>query len=321
MEHIICVRNIIKVEGKNKFGNEPGDTTFLSTPDDVEIDPSQSISRTKWVKAIIEDATHSTNEATGKPTGDILVFIHGYNSGQEIILKRHKKLKSDLKQTGYMGVVISFDWPSAQHALNYLEDRDDAKDTSRRLRDDCISLFSSQQVQGCEINVHLLGHSTGAYVIRQAFTDADEKTIIRDKPWTVSQIALIAGDISAKSVRKVDHRSKSLYRHCVRLTNYQNPYDSILKLSDTKRLGLSPRVGRVGLPNDAHEKAVNVNCGPYFKNLNEEDSEYYGSFKHSWHIGDKVFTKDLFYTLQGDIDRWHIPTRNLQNSELILINE
>ncbi|WP_345973390.1 alpha/beta fold hydrolase [Sulfurimonas diazotrophicus] len=321
-DFIVCVRNKKTLNGAQIFGNEPGPTMFLKVPSNEYPIPSHAIARREWVSTVLAQAETGKNEFSGNPTGDILVFIHGYNNSQEIVLKRHRKLAEDLRSAGYQGAVISYDWPSAQSGLNYLEDRDDAKDTARRLRDDCISLFSSQQLAGCEINVHLLGHSTGAYVIRHAFADADEKTSIKNRPWTVSQIAFIGGDISSRSLNKNDSKSKSLYRHCVRLTNYQNPYDSVLKLSNTKRIGLAPRVGRVGLPNDASEKAVNVNCGPYFYQLDEDaltqGIDYYGSFPHSWHIGDTTFAQDLASTISGDIDRHKIPTRTVENGELVL---
>ena len=321
-DYVVCVRNKKTVAGEKVFGNEPGPTLFLRVPGDAYPRPSQAIARSAWVAEVLSQAATGVNGMTAKPTGDILVFIHGYNSSQETVLKRHRRLAADLRSVGYQGAVVSYDWPSAQSGLNYLEDRDDAKDTARRLRDDCISLFSSQQAAGCEINVHLLGHSTGAYVIRNAFTDADEKTSIKNRPWTVSQIALIGGDISSRSLSDADSKSKSLFRHCVRLTNYQNPYDSVLKLSDTKRIGLAPRVGRVGLPGDAPRKAVNVNCGPYFSGLDEhaltQGVDYYGSFDHSWHIGDITFATDLASTLAGDIDRHQIPTRRVLDGQLVL---
>jgi len=92
--------------------------------------------------------------------------------------------------------------------------------------------------------------------------------------------------------------------------------DSALKLSNMKRLGTAPRVGRVGLPNDAPSTAVNVDCTGYFSLLNSDDKvkakdqkAAIGSFDHSWHIGNLIFTRDLFETLKGDLDRNVIPTR------------
>lgn len=325
-EYVVCVRNTEKHGSGRRFGSEPGPTKFLKVPSNRYPDPAQAIPRRQWVDEVLLKARSGVNEYTGRPTGDILVFIHGYNNSQKIVLQRHRRLQQDLEEAGYQGAVISYDWPSADIGLNYLEDRDDAKATALRLRNDCINLFSSQQAAGCEINVHVIGHSTGAYVIRQAFADADEKTSIKNRPWRASQVILIGGDISQRSLSASDSRSKSLYRHCVRLTNYQNPYDSVLKLSNTKRIGLAPRVGRVGLPDNAHpEKAVNINCGPYFSTLDEDSLvqgvDYYGNFKHSWHIGDKVFAADLLYTLTGDLDRRVIPTRKLINGELCLVRE
>jgi esterase/lipase superfamily enzyme len=48
--------------------------------------------------------------------------------------------------------------------------------------------------------IYLLAHSTGAYVIREAFDDADDNDQIAKTNWTVSQIALIAGDIASATL-------------------------------------------------------------------------------------------------------------------------
>jgi esterase/lipase superfamily enzyme len=309
-EYVISVRNVTKGE----FGSEPGPTRFLVVPankNDTALD--QQVARSKWVDAVLQEAQSRNSETTGRPLGDILVFVHGYNNSPPAVLKRHRLLKKDMKAQGYKGAVVSFDWPSASMAINYLEDRSDAKKTAIRLVDDCIALFSAVQARGCEINVHLLAHSTGAFIIREAFDDADDRIKIASTNWSVSQIAFIGADVSAKSMSTADSKSDSIYRHCVRLTNYSNPYDAVLKLSNIKRIGVSPRVGRVGLPEDIPSKAVNVDCGSYFKTLIESEAEYDGSFSHSWHIGDDVFAKDLYFTIQGDIDRNRIPTRRMDD--------
>ncbi|MGD9018944.1 MAG: alpha/beta fold hydrolase [Desulfuromonadales bacterium] len=322
-DYVVCVRNV----QQGQFGAEPGRTQFLAIPAQSSALPSpgktgHEITRTAWVRKVLDQAKTGVNPKTGEPVGDLLVFIHGYNNSQAVVMWRHRRLKADLEAAGYAGAVVSFDWPSDDKAMLYLEDRDDARATAMRLRDDCINLFSSQQVRGCEIRVHALGHSTGAYVIRQAFGDADEVSKIKNRPWRVSQVILIGGDISSRSLDHRDSKSKSLYRHCVRLTNYQNPFDAVLGLSNMKRIGLAPRVGRVGLPDDAHFKAVNINCGNYFATLDEgqltEGEDFVGTFCHSWHIGDRTFAADLLHTINGDIDRHRIPTRDVVEDEIYL---
>lgn len=315
-DFVICTRN---VEKKGKFGSEPGETLFLAVPPDQLPNASQALAVEAWVKAVLKRAATGKDPVSGLPTGDVLVFIHGYNNSQEIVMKRHRQLQSDLEKLGFNGAVVSFDWPSANCALNYLEDRSDAKATARRLVDDCILLLANRQANKCLINVHLLAHSTGAYVIREAFDDADDCNSIENGGWTVSQIAFIGGDVSSGSMSADDSSTQSLFRHCVRLTNYWNAYDSVLKISNAKRLGMAPRVGRVGLPQDAPAKSVDVDCGEHFKSLDEKTATFYGSFPHSWHLGDQVFTQDLLFTIQGDLDRTKIPTRYVrEDGELVL---
>jgi esterase/lipase superfamily enzyme len=299
------------------FVSEPGDAKFLLVPPKKSPAPDQKIKRSDWVRTVIDEATVTPAANGNPPEGDLLVFIHGYNNDQDVVMKRHRMLRRDLERMGFQGAVASFDWPSSDKALNYLEDRVDAKKTALRLVSDCISLFAEIQQTNCRINVHLLAHSTGAFVAREAFDDADDRPKVAEKNWTVSQIAFIGGDVSSSSMSDGNPTTDSLIRHCVRLTNYFNPYDSVLKLSNAKRAGTAPRVGRIGLPCDKPGKCVDVNCGPYFRTLDEGKARFVGSFSHSWHIGDPLFTRDLLYTLRGDIDRAYIPTRG-KDGTLIL---
>jgi esterase/lipase superfamily enzyme len=262
--------------------------------------------------AVIGDESVFPKDEEKRSTGDLLVFVHGYNNDQNIVMERHRRLRKDLQERGFKGAVVSFDWPSANSALNYLEDRSDAKQTALQLVTDCILPFSRYQQANCRINVHILAHSTGAFVLREAFDDADDRPHIAAVNWTVSQVLFIGADISSSSMSAANPTTSSLRRHCVRLTNYWNPYDSVLKLSNAKRVGLAPRVGRVGLPQDAPPHFVDVDCGEYWQETQKKRNakSVIGDLGHSWHIGDPVFTQDLLYTLQGDIDRNAIPTRS-----------
>ncbi len=196
-DYIVCVRNIEKGE----FGNEPGTTYFLAVPaNKANITVGHKISKkSEWFKTVLKNAVAGKDD-DGNEYGDILVFIHGYNNSQQTMLKRHRQIKQSLKKRGFKGEVVSFDWPSADRALNYLEDRSDAKQTAIKLVDDCIKAFSIMQEDSCQINVHLLAHSTGAYVVREAFDDADDRPSVAASNWTVSQIMFIGADVSAKSL-------------------------------------------------------------------------------------------------------------------------
>lgn len=321
-DFIMCARAV----KKGKFISEPGKCLYLQVPQDALVpllahkkDPQQ------WLKNLRHSSLCGPVSCSPlRDCGDILVFIHGYNNSQDVVMQRHRRLKQDLQELGYEGTMVSFDWPSADNALNYLEDRHDAKVTALHFVKDGIRLLAKEQRPDCQINIHLLGHSTGAYVIREAFDDADDMRL-NQTSWMVSQIVFIGGDISSASLMEGNPSTEAIYRHCIRFTNYSNGADSILKLSDAKRMGMAPRVGRVGLPISIPEKAVNIDCTDYFQSLEEnkairdiDQKVEIGYFDHSWHIGNRVFTSDLLAILKGDLDRHIFPTRDKSTGALKL---
>jgi esterase/lipase superfamily enzyme len=246
--------------------------------------------------------------------------VHGYNNDIGVVLQRQRRLQADLRAEGWRGIVVAFDWPSDNKTLNYLEDRADAAAVASQLVTHGIAPMAIGQLSGCKTNVHLLGHSTGAYVIVEAFATAQKHGALFKTPWRVAQCAFIAGDVSSGSLAADSDWAQPMYERIMRLTNYSNPFDQVLGISNAKRLGTAPRAGRVGLPNDLHPKSVNVNCGPYFQTLNPKTATFFGTFNHSWHIGDRVFARDLAMTLEGAIDRNALPTRATVDGGLTLID-
>jgi pimeloyl-ACP methyl ester carboxylesterase len=312
MDYIFVARNLTS----RKFGSNPGPTRFLKVPQSANnLHPDQTITKRDWFDDVIHEAKHDPT-APGRPLGDVLVYIHGFNNDTATVLERHRLIRKGLAAHGYKGAVVSFDWPSASSALNYLDDRSDAKLTALRLVTDGVAPFSRIVQQDCEISVHLLAHSMGAFVVREAFDDADDRPAVAATGWTVSQVMLCGADVSQGSMAD-GPTSSSLYRHCVRLTNYSNPYDSVLSISGAKRVGVAPRVGRVGLPATAPTKAVDVNVGDYY-DANRAKFAGITNADHAWFFYDKTFLKDVLFTLQGDLDRHVIPTRRVEGGMLHL---
>ncbi len=281
------------------FGSEPGPTRFLKVPAGADPVPAHTIGRRAWADELLALAHAGADPLTGKGCGDISVLVHGYGTSPARIIARHRQLFAALAAAGYRGQLVSFDWPSEDHAFNYLEDRVDAKLSALKLVDDGIALLAAPRYRDCEINLHVVAHSMGCYVLREAFDDADDRPAIAATNWNVSQVCFIAADVSRGSMSASDARSRSLYRHSVRLTNYQNPYDAVLKLADVKRAGVAPRAGRRGLPPDRPEHAVNVDCGEHFQARHAAS----GDNGHSWYFADPVFIADLAQTLAGNRDR------------------
>ena len=274
-----------------------------------------AISRPDWFRKVMAIA-ETGHDAQGKPEGDVLIYIHGFNVDLDLVLRRHRLFRTGLEALGFKGAVVSFDWPCATSALNYLEDRTNAKLTALRLVTDGIAPFCRVQSQDCAIRAHVLAHSMGAFVLREAFDDADDRPALVTSGWSISQVMLMAADVSADSMGP-SPVSASLYRHCVRLTNYSNPYDAVLSISGAKRVGVSPRVGRIGLPANAPAKAVNVDAGLYYDE-HREDFAGIANADHSFHVHSPQMLKDIYLTLLGEIDRASIPTRLERDGKLYL---
>jgi esterase/lipase superfamily enzyme len=301
-DFILCTRAI----SKEKFTDKPGPSKYLAVPDGAEPQPDHAVNQANWAKTLIAAA------APNGKAGNLLIFIHGYNNTQDTVMSRHRQLKADLAKLGFIGTVASYDWPSGDTALAYLEDREHAKKTALQLVSDGIALLAKSQSPDCPVTVHLLAHSTGAFLVREAFDEADDR-VLDNNSWVVSQLAFISGDISSSSMSVSASGSESLYRHCVRMTNYFNRHDEVLAISNVKRVGVSPRVGRVGLPADAPSKAINVDCSDYFHSIHPDGGL---TISHSWQFGDPVFTRDLLSTLNG-VDRNAMATRKV-NGTLVL---
>lgn len=314
-DFVLSVRD---VNQRQEFVNEPGRARFLAVPGNRIPQPSHEIPAAEWVARVTQAASYAIDPRTNQPLGDLLIFIHGYNNSTAAAVRRLRQLKQSLQAVGYQGAVASFDWPSDTAAITYLEDRADAKQSALLLVSEGITRLAQAQQADCQINVHLLAYSMGAFVVREAFDDADDRRRIAAINWTVSQLCLVAADISSASLSADNAKSASLYRHALRVTNYYNPYDPILRLSNVKRVGVAPRAGRVGLPLAAPAKAVDVDCGPYFRTLADVRNGYANEGAHSFYIDNRLFAQDLLYTLRGEIAARHIPTRVLQEGRLAL---
>ncbi len=287
------------------FSNEPAASHFLEIPEgDNDMKLSHKITKREWRDKVMVAAQGGTPNPNTE--GDIVFYVHGFNNSQAEVLSRHRKIKSGLQAHGFQGVVVSFDWPSADSALNYLEDRMDAKQSAFRLVKDGVAMFSEMQRPECRVDLHVLAHSMGSFVVREAFDDADDRARIASKSWSVSQVMLVAGDLSVGSLDPDSSKSSSLYRHCVRLTNYYNTMDDVLSISAVKRIGVAPRVGRNGMNKPFHSKAANVYCGARFKQGGFDDGINSG---HTFYFDDPLFLEDVFHTISGKLDREEIPTR------------
>ncbi|XHS76515.1 alpha/beta hydrolase [Burkholderiaceae bacterium UC74_6] len=324
--YIACARNI----KSNQFGDEPGDITFLEIGNlETDYGPGNKIASAQWRDAVVDAADSGVlNEITGK-SGNVLLFLHGYNTDTATVLWKTRELQSSLTQAGWRGVVIAFDWPSDNSTLNYLEDRHDAATVAGKIVTQLLPLLltkprrtSTGKVRepdpSCTVDIHMLCHSTGAYVALEAFAQTAKEGSIFKSDWRLAQVAFISGDVASTTLSTGDAWARPMMDRIVRLTNYSNGHDAVLGVSNAKRLGTSPRAGRTGAANPIDPKVVNVDCTRYFESIDPKAATFRGTFCHSWQVGDPTFALDLAMTLEAFSSRDALPTRSGTGSQLEL---
>jgi esterase/lipase superfamily enzyme len=299
---IITVRSI----SGNSFSGNLGPIRYLAVPDDAVPAPAHQVARTEWVKQVMQTFPR---DASGNATGDLLFLVHGFNTNFTNATALRDQVAAGL--VGKLAcTIVSFDWPSAGETFAYLEDLDTAKRTAVDLVNAAIRPLIAAQDDDCHVAVHVACHSMGAYVAREAFDHADDGTTT-GSDWAINQLVLIAGDVEASDFVAGNKDTESLMGHCYRLTNYFNKYDEVLQISNIKRVGVEPRVGRVGLPADAPAKTVNMDCSAHFNKIRRQgdDPEAALLWSHSWYFADEIFYADLAQTLRGAVDRTVIAGR------------
>lgn len=304
--YAISVRRVVA----GAFSAEPslGTARYLRREDDAAPTPADGISLSKWTAALLGEFPVRPPNGSGRPVpfGDLVVVVHGYNTTVADAANARRQIGAGLRAAGFPALVIGFDWPSEGVALAYMEDRFDARETSMLLVKAGIVPLAKAMAADCDIRVHVLAHSMGCFVVREAFALADEGRL-GERTWGVAQVAFVAGDVSAGSMSIGDVRTQSLYRRAHRVTNYFSGFDEVLQISNAKRLFIAPRVGRVGLPSNAPDKGIDVDCSQRF----EAERARFPGFgdTHTWYFRDTRVFADLAHTLSGRLDRNVIPTR------------
>jgi len=345
------------IEGRSFSDDEVTDedhVSFLEVPETaLRHAPAMGIRQSTWIQRIIAQAVaakrramtawsrrtgNALTESDRRERADLVFFLHGYNNDLATVLWRHKALARTLAACEFWGSVVSFDWPCGTSAAAYLNDRSKAHDSSRYLVEDGLKALAERARPDCPVNIHVVAHSMGSYVLQEAFRYASVaySDVVTDS-WGLQQVALVGADLACNDFKE---QGDSLYFaiRARRVTNFVTSADEALKASNIKHrvtpfpgeFNWSDRIGRKGLPVDLPESASNcydVNCDDFYAASIAplKDEEYLASIRfpdratipdrpcisHSWHIGNPTFARDLVDTLHGDVDRMVIPSRRI----------
>lgn len=324
--YVLSVRS--KDKKADEFGVDVGVPTYLVVPDGKEEPkPSQAVAGgvKAWMKAIVDEA--NPPGAAPEDRLDIVFFVHGYNTPADESLTRQRLVQAELRKRNFKCIVVGFDWPTKGGDLGaalYAVDREMAQDTAAWLVKGGIVPFTIFSAEVCPVNVHLMAHSMGGFVVREAFRTVDKaRNPNLSNDWRIGQVVLFAADISSSCFELGNSDMDGVFNHCGRLTNYFSGYDKALAVSNAKNIDIDSRVGRVGMPVDTPVpgKALDVDCGPrYATNPDPKFKVIDGMPSHSWYLEDSIWYDDLAYTLQGNTDRNSIPTRSLKGENDFVLN-
>jgi pimeloyl-ACP methyl ester carboxylesterase len=200
----------------NAFGDNLGAIRYLVVPDGDIPAPAHAVKQSAWIKQIM--ATFPV-DANGVPNGNLLFVVHGYNLAVAGVDAQQRNVKAGLADK-LACTIVSFDWPSWAETFAYLPQLDVAKKTAIDLVNAGVRPMLAAQKKDCRVAIHILCHSMGAYVVREALDHADDG-LETGTDWMVNQLVMIAGDVDAADFVAGNKDTESMLGHAYRITNFQ----------------------------------------------------------------------------------------------------
>lgn len=279
------------------FTDNPGVTRYLKLPSKKSgAKKGQIVQKDAWVREVLALAK----------SDDILIYVHGFNTTHNDMLRRHRKIRIGLAKKGYRGAVVSFDWPSDGKISNYSKDLADAQKVCPQLvLDGIVPLLTARP----SIRIHILAHSMGSLVVRHGFAKTVKAKVGTNPNWKIDQVLLVAADIDAKSFTNGNPKINPLVARCARLTNYYSWADTILAASNWLYWGGKlPRLGFEGAPDAAPSEAVDIYCQKHYI-VNKDSYPNNIAKSHTWYFDDPYFFEDVSLVVAGRLDSAKFPTR------------
>lgn len=112
-----------------------------------------------------EAAFRAAIDGSISPSGDVMVFVHGYNTNHEDGVFRLGQIAADLK---VQAVPILFSWPSRGQIKDYLTDRESTLMSRNRLRQFLSILAAHPRVR----RIDVLAHSMGTFLTMETLVHA-----------------------------------------------------------------------------------------------------------------------------------------------------
>lgn len=247
-------------------------------------------------------------QAMAKNARDTIVYIHGYNVTFKEALSDAFKMAQNFKNLhdGAGVNVVLFSWPSdgsMMPFIAYASDRQDAVASGPAFARGFLKLADflrgSTPEESCDQRLHLVAHSMGNFVLRNALQEIVRQSPGRP-PRLFDQVFLLAADEDDDAFEK-DHKLKYLPRISKRVNVYFNNDDKGMAVSD-KTKGNPDRLGDDGprLPRSIPGKVSLIDC----TNCTNSDTD--GFVQHSYYLTNPTVVSDMQSVLSG------VPSKDIE---------
>ena len=207
---------------------------------------------------------------------EILLFIHGYNTGFQDGILRTVQLTYDL---GFDGAPILYSWPSSGKLLSYAKDERNAILSGAHLKAVLDELLRTTDAQA----VHVIAHSMGGRVLTRALELLGNPAGLAK----LSDTVFMAPDVDSAFLEQLGPQLRLASSH---LTLYASSNDLALQASQFFGGGYS-RAGQV-------QGAPTVLAGVATIDASAVDTSSFGMF-HQYYADNRTVLSDLFQLLRG----------------------
>lgn len=211
----------------------------------------------------------------------VTFLVHGYNNGWDDAARLYEKLCTALYSgADSLGICISFDWPSMGSVVDYLPDREHARQCANDLAEVLSQLYDwlldKQQAAfedsnaACKAKVSMVAHSMGNYLLQKAMAAAWTR---KNQPLLVSlinQLVMVAADVDNdlfETNSSDGSDGDAVANLTYRITALYSGRDGVLGASaGLKHFGVR-RLGRSGLsirPPTDKDNIWDVDCSSFF---------------------------------------------------------
>lgn len=235
----------------------------------------------------------------GGPKCDTLVFIHGFNVSFTGALQAGALLAQGVTVADHQLNIVVFSWPSDGAAvpwMSYYSDREDARASGPaiaraflKFRDYVLALNAQDY---CQRRVHLIAHSPGTFVLRQALQALIHKE--RDSLTRLFDQILLAAPDEDDDCFEHDAKLRLLPRIGRQVTVYFNPNDKGLTISNRTKAN-PDRLGSDGprLVDLLPKKVELVDC-----RVVAGDADPF--VEHSYYLRSQAVIDDISALMTGD---------------------